>query len=323
MANFVELLDQQFADLLSGWNLYSTVIVLAIFGYLTYLVVTAQEPDIHPILLQRQATASLVRNRGESAVYRSPDTPHGFPLRTGLNVKTPGAPAYASGKDGDLRDIWRRVTGEIPFEQGQGGSVSTSGGAQAKILTVFGKEKVTEHNISEITKEITIIGSSLKKQGTSRVAIYLPNSVEFLTALFACSFYGLSPVLLPYNQPHNKIVEQLVATKADALIAQAGSVPLEEVSKAYKALKQVIWVVEKTSRHMDWTEVPKDVGGQMDVCMWHQLVQDHQDVSSSNIPDIKGDDLPGVVTVWLDQSSSAAQIVEFTHKVCILIVVFF
>jgi hypothetical protein len=311
----IEQLDEQFANLLAGWNLYSTLIVLGIFGYLTYLVVDAQEPDIHPMLLQRQATASLVRKQGESAVYRSPDTPHGFPLRTGLNVKEPGAPAYASGKDGDLRDIWRRVTGEIPLEQGHGGSVSAAGGAQGKILTVFGKEEITEHSISEITKEITIIGSCTKKQGASRVAIYLPNSIEFLTALFACSFYGLSPILIPYNQSHHKVVEQLASTKADSLIAQAGSVPLEEVLKKHKNLKQVIWVVEKTSRHVDWTEVPRDVGGQLDVCMWHQLVQDHQDISSSSMPDIKPDDLPNIITIWLDKPGFAAQVIEFTQKV--------
>jgi hypothetical protein len=315
MTNIVEQLDQQFADLLAGWNLYSTLIVLGIFGYLTYLVITAQEPDIHPMLLQRQATASLVRNQGESAVYRSPDTPHGFPLRTGLNIKEPGAFAYASGKDGDLRYIWRRVTGEIPLEQGHGGSVSAAAGAQGKILTVFGKEQVTEHNISEITKEITIIGSSIKKQGATRVAIYLPNSIEFLAAVFACSFYGLSPILIPYNQSYSKVIEQLAATQADALVAQAGSLPLEEVSKAYKALRQVIWVVEETSRHVDWTEVPKDVGGQMDVNMWHQLVQDHQDISTSGIPDIKSNDLPNIVTIWLGTPTSQAQVVEFTQQV--------
>ncbi|KIW07224.1 uncharacterized protein PV09_02082 [Verruconis gallopava] len=315
MTNIVEQIDQQLADLLAGWNMYSTIIAVSIFGYLTYTVVNAEEPDTHPMLLQRQATASMVRKPGESAIYRSSDTPHGFPLRSGLNVKEPGAPAYAGGKDGDLRDIWRRVTGEIPLERPRGSSsVSLSEEAQGKIFTVFGKEEVTEHSIPDITKELTIIGSCIKKQGATRVAIYMPNSVEFLAALFACSFFGLSPVLIPFNQSHSKVIEQLAETKADALVAQAGSLPLEEVSKAYKSLKQVIWVVEKTSRHMDWTEVPKDVGDQMDVSMWHQLVRDHQDITSSAIPDIKSADLPNIVTIWLDKPGSAAQVVEFTHK---------
>jgi acyl-CoA synthetase (AMP-forming)/AMP-acid ligase II len=208
-----------------------------------------------------------------------------------------------------LRDIWRRVTGENPLDK------NTGGGLQGKILTVFGRNEVVEHSVSEITKEITILGSVLKKQGGTRVAIYLPNSIEFLIALFACSFYGLSPILIPYNQSHHKVVEQLKATKADALIAQAGSLPLEQVGKAYKGLKQVIWVVEKTSRHVDWTEVPKDVGGQVDISMWHQLVQDHQDVSTSDFPDLKSSELPSLVTIWLDKVGATPQIVEFTQAV--------
>ena len=310
MASSIEQLDASLGDLLSGWNNLSTALLLSISGYLAYLLVSARDPDIHPMLLQRQATASLVRKQGQSAVYRAADTPHGFPLRGGLNVKAAGAPAYASGKDGDLRDVWRRVTGEAPLEAGPG----NNGGPQGKILTVFGRE-VTEHAISEVTREIMVIGASLQKTGATRVAIYLPNSIEFLATLFACSFYGLSPVLIPYNQPHNKVVEQLAATKADALVAQAGSLPLEEVGVAYKGLKQVIWVVEKTSRHVDWTEVPRDVGGGMDVGMWHQIVQDSSDASIGSLPDIKSNELPNVVTIWLGKTDSTPQIVEFTQKV--------
>lgn len=131
--------------------------------------------------------------------------------------------------------------------------------------------------------------------------------------MFACSFYGLSPILIPYNQPLAAVIEQLAATKADALIAQAGSVALEEVTRSHKSLKEVIWVVEKTSRHMDWTEVPRDVGGKMDVSMWHQLVQDHQDISTyAADPNEK---VPNVVTVWTDKPGSPVQIVEFTQNV--------
>jgi hypothetical protein len=312
MANLVEQLDQSLADLFAGWNTLSTLITLSIVGYLVYLVTSAQDPDIHPMLLQRQSTASLVRKEGESAIYRAADTPHGFPLRSGLNVKHAGAPAYAAGKDGDLRDVWRRVTGEIPLEAGPGAS-GPSG--QGKILTVFGRNEVTEHAIPEITREIAIIGSSLQKQGSKRIAIYLPNSLEFLATLFATSFYGLTPILIPYNQSHHKVIEQLALAKADALVAQAGSLPLEQVGKAYKGLKQVVWVVEKTSRHVDWTEVPSDVGGGIEIGMWHQLVQDHGETGVTSFPDLKSSDVPGVVTVWLDKLGATPQIVEFSQKV--------
>jgi hypothetical protein len=76
---------------------------------------------------------------------------------------------YSAGKDGDLRDIWRRVIGEIPLEKG-----ATSSGT-ANIMTVFGKEGVTEHKVEEITKEIAIVGKHLQDRGAKRVAVYLPN----------------------------------------------------------------------------------------------------------------------------------------------------
>lgn len=315
MANLVEQLDKQLADLLQGWNTTSTLITLAILGFLAYVVVSIEEPDTHPMILQRQATASLVRHPGESAVYRSPDVPHGYPLRTGLNVKTAGAPAWAGGKDGDLRDIWRRVTGEIPVEKGFGAPGSAAEVGQGKILTVLGKEEVIEHSVAEITNEIAVVGAHIQKHGGARVAICLPNSIEFLAALFSCSFYGLTPILIPYDHPQNEIVGLLQKTQADVLITEAGSLPLQEVAKKYKAIKQVIWVVEKTSRHMDWTEIPKDIGGNIDVSVWHQLVQDHQELSTPDMPDIKSEELGKIVTICADKPGSEERIVEFTQKV--------
>ncbi|KAF2436922.1 acetyl-CoA synthetase-like protein [Tothia fuscella] len=313
MAGAIEQLDEYIGELFSGWNIYSTLLAIFIAGYLVYTIAAAQDPDTHPMILQRQASPSYVRNPGESAVYRSPDVPHGYPLRTGLNVKTPGAPAYSGGKDGDLRDIWRRVTGEIPLEQPRGTTIPTTRNGKGKILTVFGKEQVIEHDINSITKDIAVVGESIQKHGGTRVAIYLPNSVEFLAALFSCAFYGFTPILLPYNQPHETTIDLLKQTNADVLIAEAGSLPLQDLTKTYKSLKQVIWVVEESSRHMDWTEIPNDIGGKIDVSVWHQLVQDHQETSAT-LPNLRPEELGKIVTVWLGKPGSPAQIVEFTHR---------
>jgi hypothetical protein len=194
MSNFIELLDTKLTEALQSWNMYTTLLVVAITSYLIYTVTTAQDPDTHPMSLLSQSVASVVRQPGESAVYRSPDTRYGFPLRTGLNLKSPGAPAWASGKDGDLRDIWRRVTGELPPEPSATGmgSPSASEVTPPKILTVMGTEEVIEHPISGITKKIMIVGEHIKKIGGRRVALYLPNSIEFLTAVF-----GWSPYMIP------------------------------------------------------------------------------------------------------------------------------
>lgn len=213
---------------------------------------------------------------------------------------------YTAGRDGDLRDIWRRVTGEIPLEKG-----ATSSGT-ASIMTVFGKEGVTDHKIAEITKEITVIGKHLKDHGAKRVAIYLPNSLEFLVAVFAGAFYDFVPILIPYNQPHQTLIELLSKTGADSLVAEAGSVPLADVAQAASGLRQVIWTVEKTSRHMDWNEVPEGIGGKTDVSVWHQLVQD-QKHGNAALPQDAGK-APNVVFLWQEAVGKPVEIVEFTQQ---------
>lgn len=229
------------------------------------------------------------------------------PLRTGLAVKPPGTPMYSAGKDGDLRDIWRRVTGDIPLEKGSDSS------KKGKIMTVMGKEEIIDHKIEDVTAEIKVIGKYLSDRGAKRVAVYLPNSLEFLGALFAGAFYGFTPILIPYNQPHQTLVELLIRTGADSLIAQAGSVPLDDVGKGVSGLRQVIWTVEKTSRHMDWNEVPEGIGGDLDVSVWHQLVQDQRSADSKLPSDtVKA---PGVVFLWQQGIRKSAEVVEFSQNV--------
>lgn len=52
------------------------------------------------------------------------------------------------------------------------------------IMTVLGKEELIEHEVAELSKEIGILGRHLKESGCVRVAVYLPNNVEFLLAIF-------------------------------------------------------------------------------------------------------------------------------------------
>lgn len=77
MAGLVEQLDAAISSLLMGWNTYTTLIVSGIIGYLFWIVYDNADADTHPLLLARQAQASYVRQPGESAIFRSPETPHG------------------------------------------------------------------------------------------------------------------------------------------------------------------------------------------------------------------------------------------------------
>lgn len=77
MGGIVAQLDEQIAEILAGWNIYTTIISAALLGFIGWVILDTQEADTHPLLLARQAQASYVRQPGESAVFRSPETPHG------------------------------------------------------------------------------------------------------------------------------------------------------------------------------------------------------------------------------------------------------
>ncbi|KAL5113588.1 hypothetical protein ACEQ8H_008536 [Pleosporales sp. CAS-2024a] len=306
MGGLLAQLDGAIAAALAGWNGYTTALALALVGFVAWVACDTADADTHPLLLARQAQAAYVRQPGESAVFRSPETPHGYPLRTGLAVRPAGAPMYSAAKDGDLRDVWRRAAGHLPLDGG-----ATSCGT-ATLMTVFGKDGVAEHAVDAVTRDMAVIGTHLHHHGATRVAIYLPNSIEFLAALFAGAFYAFTPILVPYNQPHAALVQLLVETKADALIAEAGSVPLAHVIKGAPGLRQVIWTVDKTNRHMDWSEVPEGIGGNLDVSVWHELVQDQQNAAPT-LP-TNADKAPGVVFLWQEAVGKPAEIVEFTQQ---------
>ncbi|KAI5365519.1 putative AMP-dependent synthetase/ligase, ANL domain-containing protein [Septoria linicola] len=292
MANALESLDATVAKVLSEWSLITTLLALALVAALVYPVVFPDEPDTHPLLLARQATASPVRNKGESAVYRSPEVPHGYPLKTGLNVKDASAPRWASGRDGDIRDIWREVQ--------KGGTAGPDGKQVPKglIMTVLGKQQLIEHDIDDLTKQIAIIGKHFKDAGVRKVAIYLPNSIEYLLTVFAASFYGITPVLLPYNLPHPQVYDFLNATGADALVSAAGTLPLEDLTQSCQQLRLVTWVVEKTSKHMDWNGVPDNAQARLRFSVWHDVVDENKS-AATELPSNEDSDKPGeVVFVW-------------------------
>jgi len=168
-----EAVDNYLEQLFAGWSIYTSLLTVVLVAYLVYPLFFVKEPDTHPLLLARQATASPTRQPGESAIYRSLEAPHGYPLRSGLNVKDPGAPKWTSGRDGDLRDVWKTAL------EGVNGRVGY-------IISVKGMETF-EHKLGDLTGHINEIGKHIEKQGAKRVAIYLPNSIEFLVAVFGMS----------------------------------------------------------------------------------------------------------------------------------------
>lgn len=307
-ASILQRLDGQLEALFADWSIYTTLICGILFLYLTYPLFFYKEPDIHPFLLARQASASYVRQPGESAIYRSLETPHGYPLRSGLNVKDPGAPRWTSGRDGDLRDIWK---------QALKGAVDTEGnstGARGKIISVLGREEVIDHDFETLTKDLVAIGQHLKSHGGRRAAICLPNSAELVTAIFASVFYNVTPILLPYGINVEEVADILRESGPDCLVAAAGALPLEGLLQQYPNIRQVIWVAERSSRHMDWNEVPEGVGGKADIGVWHEIVGENRDSASSDLPSDTEPSSPKAVIISKESSSEKYGAIEFTQK---------
>ncbi|KAI1853782.1 hypothetical protein JX266_001766 [Neoarthrinium moseri] len=300
-------LDAALSDLVGQWNGYSTGIATLLVLVISYSIMTRVDPDIHPMLLARQAQGSPVRQEGESPIYRGNAAPHGMPLNSGLNVKAPGASKWSQGRDGDLRDVWRRVVSGSPSEDGPS--------AKGRILTVYGREKVTEHKLSDITRAINLIGQHISQHGGNKVAIYLPNSVEFVATLFACSFYGLTAVVLPFDESSDIIVSMLQRSGADTVVTVPGAFPFDGVVKSYPSLKQLVWVVDQGSNHMDWNEVPEGVGGKVNVSTWQDILHDSPVTAGNELP-AEGDakEAKDVVFFWKSRSGSLEELVQFTQK---------
>lgn len=301
MAGLLEQLDAQIEQLFSSWNLWSTLIFLGLLITVVYTFLSAREPDTHPLLLSRQASVSQVRQPGESAVYRSTETPHGLALRSGLNVKEQGANKWAAGKDGDLRDIWRHVANDENSEDAQ------STGRQARLQTVLGREKIIQHDTKDLTQQLNVIGSYVEKKQYKRIATYLPNSVELLLTVFAGAFYEFEVVLISYDCREDLLLELLKEANAPIVIATAGTLPLASIDTHCKDIKEVIWVVEDTSRHMDFEDADDNVA----TLHWHDLIAQQSGSTSNEVPK----DAPGAGVAVQDVVTMSRKSRDFGEKI--------
>ncbi|KAI5867253.1 hypothetical protein GGS23DRAFT_592586 [Durotheca rogersii] len=306
VASLLNQFDDGLSSLLAQWNVYSTVLVTVLALIVTYSVMNRVDPDIHPMLLARQASGSPVRQNGESPIYRGNSAPHGMPLNSGLNVRESGAQKWAPGRNGDLRDVWRRVV--------TGNSEDSGNKATGRILTVLGSEKVLEHDLKDITRQINLIGQHISAQGGSRVAIYLPNSVEFIATLFASSFYNLTAILLPFDQPEDVIISMLRASDADTVVTAPGAFPFDNVVKSYPALRQLIWVVDEGNKHLDWNEVPKGTGGSVNVSTWQDVLDNSPVGVGIDVPEVDPQTTsPDVITFWQSKPGNLEEVVQFSQ----------
>ncbi|EDN02714.1 conserved hypothetical protein [Histoplasma mississippiense (nom. inval.)] len=252
--------DVLLSDLFADWGTDSTLIASFIAIFLAYKLFFSKDPDTHPFFLARQAVRAPIRLPGESASFRAHDVPHGYPLKSGLNVKDPDKPKWTAGRNGDLRDIWRAALR---------GSLATDGtpaGKQGKFYTVLGKD-VAEHKLDDISQEINIIG---------------------------------------------QLRSYLAMAGVDLLIAEAGTLELSALLQGAPSLRSTIWVANHGSRHMDWSQVPEGIGGDIEVAVWHELVKDKKALVGTEVPATVSDTPTHPIVAFWATSAEEGQFVEYS-----------
>jgi hypothetical protein len=160
-----------------------------------------------------------------------------------------------------------------------------------------------------------LIGQHIHEQGGIRVAIYLPNSLELLVTLFACSFYpNLTAILVPFNVSDEELVTMLRRSAADTVVTAPGAFPFDAVVKAYPALRQLVWVVDEGSKHMDWNEVPKGMGGSVNVATWQDILHDSPSSAGTELPSTENQHEPNsIITFWQSKPGTMEEMVRFTQ----------
>lgn len=98
------------------------------------------------------------------------------------------------------------------------------------------------------------------------------------------------------------------------MITAVGALPFDAVTKEHPALRQLIWVVDEGSRHMDWDEVPKGTGGAVNVSTLQEIIED-QKSASSELPasDPKVLQPTNLVAFWQSKHGDVGQLVEYSQ----------
>ena len=94
---------------------------------------------------------------------------------------------------------------------------------------------------------------------------------------------------------------------------------MKDLVKQYQGLNQVVWVVPRSSRHLDWNEVSEGEGGKADISTWHDIIDEAGSSVSSELPvSDSGSRAPNVIIASeTGDKVNEYEIVEFTQTVCL------
>jgi hypothetical protein len=130
--------------------------------------------------------------------------------------------------------------------------------------------------------------------------------------IIAGAFHNFQVVIIPHNLAPEDLATYLKKAQAQLLVAEAGAVDLTVVSKGNAQLKHIIWVVKQGSRHMDWSEVPDGIGGNLDVSVWHETVKEKKQLTDTGVPASEPkSETPSILALW----PSSGEFIEYKPQV--------
>jgi hypothetical protein len=109
----------------------------------------------------------------------------------------------------------------------------------------------------------------------------------------------------------------LAKTSADHVIAEAGSLDLDDLASTAKSIKTVIWVTRSTNEHMNWTEGRPDG---YTVTSWHELVEKNRRSAKSEVLPLDKDSQVPPVSIFVPTTNGGYDLVKYTSEVSYLIV---
>lgn len=121
--------------------------------------------------------------------------------------------------------------------------------------------------------------------------------VTILTRYSAAVFYGFTPILIPQGMSQEQLIQYLLPIGPDCLLAPAGTLSPQILLQSCPSLKRFIWVVEETSRQMDWKASAEDGG--VKLAVWHDIIEEKRQSASSELPsEPEGFGPPPIVAAW-------------------------
>lgn len=117
---------------------------------------------------------------------------------------------------------------------------------------------------------------------------------------------------MPYDQPAAAVTDMLERSGADTMVAAVGTLPFDAVTKEYAGLKNLIWVVDPGSKHLDWDELPKGTSG-LCVNTWHEIMDAEKQSATSEFPPLAKTPTKNVLMFWLPEAGEPGELVEYTQ----------